>query len=160
MLSNDRFQYDSKVNHQLGGRRLLPWLSVVAAIAIGPVFILLGYAMGLVYGAAGLAYLVCCAAVVPLVTAIAGRMWFFSWQLAVASLTWAVIGDNLRLNSIHGREILSVAYGFWAIGTLLSSPLPIWLVLHPLKRRQRYIVGVAIAGVGLAILFGMARIVG
>jgi hypothetical protein len=160
MFEIKRFHYDFSVNRQLASRALLPWLSVVAAIAIGPVFIYMGYAMGLVYGAAGLAYLFCCAAIVPLVTAIAGRIWFFSWQLAVASLTCALIRDDLRLNSIHGREITSVAYGFWAFGTLLSSPLPIWLVLHPLKPRQRYVVGVAIVGVGLAIWFGITRIIG
>jgi len=57
MFEIKRFHYDFSVNRQLASRALLPWLSVVAAIAIGPVFIYMGYAMGLVYGAAGLAYL-------------------------------------------------------------------------------------------------------
>jgi hypothetical protein len=154
-----RVQYDCKVNRQFSSRALLPWLSVAAAIAIGPIFVCVGYAMRLVYGLAALAYFFCCAAIVPLITAIGGRIWFLSWQLAIVSLVAAVIEDNLRLNAIHGREIVSVAYGFWAIGAVLSSPLPIFLLLHPLKPRQRYIVGAGVAAVGLAIWFGMAKIV-
>jgi hypothetical protein len=136
------------------------WIILVAAIAIGPVFIKIGYAAGLVYGTAALAYFLCCLIVVPALTILGGRLKYFTWQLAIMSLTFAVIGDNLRLNAINRSEIPRVAFAFWAMGTLLSSPAPTYFLLRGLKPRQRYVAGIAIAALALALWVGLKRITG
>lgn len=143
------------------GQRLREWISLVAALAIGPAFLLIGYQIpGLIFGAAAGANIVLCAFVVPSLTLAAGRFKFLVWQVAVISIVLAVIGDNLRLNAIHRSQIPSLAYVFWAGGTLLSSPLPIYLLLRPLAPRQRYIVGITIGAAALALWFGLKRITG
>src|SRR5881296_2722705 len=150
-----------KVHAYLANVHLLNWMSVVAAIAIGPVFLSIGYAIpGLTFGTAAATYFLCCAIVVPLLTLVAGRLKFSTWQLAIVSFTFTVIGDNLRLGSMHRNEIVWVTYVFWAIGTLLSSPLPIYFLLRPLPRRRRYVFGIAIAAVGLALWLLLKRITG
>ena len=150
-----------KVHAYLTNVHLRDWMSVVAAIAIGPVFLSIGYATpGLIFGAAAAAYFLGCAIVVPLLTLVAGRLKFSTWQLAIVSFTFTVIGDNLRLGSMHRSEILRVAYVFWALGTLLSSPLPIYFLLRPLTWRRRYVFGIAIAAVALALWLGIKRITG
>jgi hypothetical protein len=142
------------------GERLREWITLVAAIAIGPAFLLIGYqSPGLVFQAAG-AYILVCAIVVPLLTLAAGPLKVPAWQLAIISITLAVIGDNLRMNAIHRSEIPSTAYVFWASGTLLSSPLPIYFVLRPLALRQRCVVGIIIGTISLALLLGIKRITG
>lgn len=129
------------------------------AIALGPLFLRAGYAIpGVVFGAAGGAYILCCLFVVPLLILGAGRLKFVIWQLATLSLSVAVIADNLRLNAIRRSDIGSVFYVFWALGTLLSSPLPIYFLLRPMPVRQRYIAGIAIAAAAVALWLGLKRI--
>ncbi|MBZ5722492.1 MAG: hypothetical protein LAO03_19295 [Acidobacteriia bacterium] len=143
------------------GERLREWISLVAAVAIGPASLLIGYKIpGLIFGAAAGAGILLYALVVPLLTLAAGRLKFLAWQLAIISVVLAVIGDNLRLNAIHRSEIPSVAYVFWVVGTLLSSPLPIYFLLKPLVPRQRYIVGITIGAVAFVLWFGLKRITG
>jgi hypothetical protein len=93
-------------------------------------------------------------------TLAADRLKFLAWQMAIVSIVLAVVGDNLRLNAIHRSEIPSVAFGFWAGGTLLSSPLPIYSLLKPLRSRQRYIVAILIVAIALALSLGLKRITG
>jgi hypothetical protein len=143
------------------GERLRVWISLVAAIAIGPVFLLIGsHIPGLVFRAAAGAYILLCAIAVPLLTLAAGRWKFLAWQFAIISIVLAVIGDNLRLNAIHRSEIPPTAYLLWASGTLLSSLLPMYFVLKPLALRQRCIVGIIIGAISLALWFGIKRISG
>jgi hypothetical protein len=143
------------------GERLREWISLIAAVAIGPAFLLIGYHIpGLIFRAAAEAYILLCAIIVPLLTLAAGRLKFVAWQLAVISIILAMVGDNLRLNANYRSEIPSLAYVFWAIGTLLSSPLPIYFLLKPLALRQRFIVGIIIGAIALALWFGIKRITG
>jgi hypothetical protein len=136
-------------------------VSLAAALAIGPAFLLAGHRIpGLMLGAAAGAYILICSVVVPLLTIAAGRLKFVVWQLAIISIAAAVVGDNLRLNAIHRSEIPSVAYVLWAGGTLLSSPLPVYFLLKPLAPRQRYIVSMLIGAVALALWLGLKRITG
>ena len=144
-----------------GDKRLREWITLSAAIAIGPASLLIGYQIpGLVFGAAAGASIFVCAIVVPLLTLAAGRLKFLAWQLAIISTVLAAIGDNLRLNAIHRSEVPSVAYVFWAGGTLLSSPLPIYFLLKPLVPRQRYVVGIIVGAVAYVLWFGLKRITG
>jgi len=139
------------------GNRLREWVSVAAAAAIGPVFVIVGYSTGVVFGAGAVALVLLCVFIVPVLTLAADRSKFLAWQLAIVSIVLAVVGDNLRLNTIHRSQVPSVAFGFWAGGTLLSSPLPIYFLLKPLRSRQRYIVAILILAIALALSLGLKR---
>jgi len=142
------------------GNRLREWVSVAAASAIGPVFVIVGYSTGLVFDAGAVALVLLCVLIVPVLTLAAGRLKFLAWQLAIVSIVLAAVGDNLRLNAIHRSEVPSVAFGFWAGGTLLSSPLPIYFLLKQLRSRQRYIVAILIVAGALGLSLGLKRIIG
>ena len=142
--------------------KLRDWISLVAAVAVGPASLKIGYAMGLIYAAAALEYFFFCAIVVPSLTFIArsDRFKIVTWPLAIASLTVTVIADDLRLGSMPRSEIVSVMYVFWTMGILLSSPLPIYLLLRPLQRRQQNIALIVIGAVALAMWIALKRITG
>ncbi len=143
------------------GEYLREWISLVAAIAIGPAFLLIGCQVpGLIFRAAAGAYILFCVIVVPLLIFAAGRWRFVVWQLAIISMVFAVIGDDVRVNAIFRSEIPSVAFVFWAGGNLLSSPLPAYFLLKPLAPRHRYIVGIIVGLVALALWLGIKRITG
>jgi len=127
------------------------WTAIVLAIAIGPAFLGIGYATGLVFRAAAGAYILCCVVVVPLLTVAGGRLKFLVWQLAIVSLSLTVVEDNLRLKAIHSGEIATLLCVLWSFGTLVSSPLPIYFLLRPMTARQRYIAGIVIAMAALAL---------
>jgi hypothetical protein len=142
-----------------GGNRVREYVSLLAATAIGPAFLLIGYRVhGLVFGAAAGAHTLVCVLAVPLLTVLAGRFKFLAWQLSIASITVAVVCDNLRLHAMHRTEIVPVAYVFWASGTLLSSPIPIYLFLKPLTGRRRNIACICIGAIAIALWFGMKSI--
>jgi hypothetical protein len=135
-------------------------ISLVAALAIGPLS-LVGYAIpGLIFGAAAAFYFLYCAVVPPLVILIADRLKFLVWQLAIASLTLTVVGDNLRQGRMPGNDVARIMFVFWTSGTLLSSPVPIYFLLRPLTWRQRGFSGAAIAVIALALWLGLKRIAG
>ena len=52
--------------------RALLWISLVAEVAIGPIFLAIGYSIGLIYAPAAIFYILCCAVVVPLFPHLAG----------------------------------------------------------------------------------------
>jgi hypothetical protein len=135
------------VKTPIQSERLREWLSLVAAIALGPAFLLVG---GQVPGS----YVIVCVLVVPLLTLAAGRLKFMAWQVAILSMTLTVIADNLRDNAIHGGEIPWTVYVFWAMGTLCSSPLPVHGMLRRLGPRKRYAAGVGIAAIALIDVVG------
>ncbi len=138
--------------------RLRDQTAIAAAVVWGPLFYYLIGSLGLVFGGAGIASFFCYAVIVPLVMLIADRLKFFVWQLAVASFSVTVIVDNIRLGAIYPSQIAGVLFGFWAIGTLLSSPLPIYFLLRPMASSQRYRYAIAIVAIGLALWFGIKKI--
>lgn len=131
-------------------QRLRQWLSIAGAVALGPLFTLVGYALHLIFAPAAYFYLACCIFAVPLLMIAAGRYRFLVWQLAVLSLALAVLGDNLRLHAIRYNQVPGLVFGFWAFGVLFSSPLPVYFLLRPLKGRRRYLAGILVAVVALA----------
>ncbi|MGA9389504.1 MAG: hypothetical protein WBV69_03570 [Candidatus Sulfotelmatobacter sp.] len=136
------------------------WVSLAAAVGLGPAFLLIGYQIpGLVFAASAGAWILLCAVVVTLLTAF-GRPKLLVWQVAVTSITLAVIGDNIQTNVVQRNEILSTAYVFWAGGTLLSSPLPIYLVLKPLAPSKRFIFAMVIGVIALTLWVGIKKITG
>lgn len=141
------------------GQRVREWGSLIAAAAIGPTFLLLGYHVpGLVFRTAAGADIFLCALIVPALVFVAGRRKFVAWQLAIISITLAVLGDNIRLNAIHHGEILEMAFVFWATGTLLSSPVPMYFLLKPLTPRWRILVSIMIGLIALSLWLGLKRI--
>jgi len=132
-------------------QRMRDWLSVAGAIAIGPAFQVTGYAGNFVFGAAAYFYFWVCACVIPLLVWSALRLRIAVWQIAVLSMALSVVGDNLRLHAIRGREMLQVGYGFWVLGTLLSSPFPLYLLLRPLPRGRKILAGIGALVVGWAL---------
>jgi hypothetical protein len=130
------------------------WISLCAAILIGPVLLGVGSAVpGLIYGAAAMYYFLCCAIIVPLLVVLADRLKAWAWQIAIGSLTLTVISDG-----IPRSQIASVTFVFWALGTLLSSPVPIYFLLRPSTPRQRYVYGIAIATTAIALWLGLKGI--
>src|SRR5579863_10179540 len=135
------------------------WTSVIAAIALGPGFLLTAYHLrGLMYGAAAGATILLWALVIPLLTISAGHFRFFVWQLSIISIVCTIVGDNLRLNAIHRSEVAALAFVFWAGGTLFSAPVPVYLFLRQMDIRQRYIWGVILALVALVLAVCIKRI--
>jgi hypothetical protein len=132
----------------------------VGAIAIGPMFLVAGYSLGLVFASAAIFYVICSVFAVPLFVVGSGRLRYLVWQLGVASLTLSVIGDDIRSHAILRSEIPRVAFVFWALGTLSSSPVPICFLLMPMTRRRRFVAGTVLAAVALALWIGIKRIAG
>jgi hypothetical protein len=135
-------------------------LALTLAIAQGPACMLIGYSMNLVYSAGAFFFFFWCALVVPFVIVVSTRSGLLTWQLAIASLTLSVIGDNLRVRAIDHREIVSVTFIFWAVGSLLSSPVPLFQLLRPMTPRNRLIVGCSTILAGGALWFAVKRITG
>jgi hypothetical protein len=138
------------------------WIGIVAAVANGPVSLKLGYALHLMYAVLPSGIFFSCLVAVPFLTLIARshRMKILTWQLAIASLTLTAIADNLRLGPVPRGEIITIAYVFWSMGILLSSPLPIYPLLRPLQRQQQKIAFIVIAAVALAMWVTFKRITG
>jgi hypothetical protein len=113
--------------------RLLEAVGILGSISFGPVFLYLGYKAGVMYGAAFYFALFACLAVIPVLSGMAGRFALLAWQLAAISFALtAVIDDGLK-----GRDGLQVGFWLWAFATIVSSPLPIWLLVEKFKERQQ-----------------------
>jgi hypothetical protein len=63
-------------------------------------------------------------------------------------------------DTMRPSEIAGVVFVLWVSGTLLSSPLPVYLLLRPMPSRKRYIASIAVAAAALALWFGMKKITG
>ncbi len=137
------------------------WACLGLSIALGPVFLEAAYAIpGLIFGAAAGFYVLVCLLVVPLIVLLAGRLKFVVWQLSIFSIIVAVILDDLSDHAVRHSEIPRVLFVFWVLGTLFSSPLPIYFFLKPMNWRARAIWGVSIVAAGIIIWLGMKRITG
>ncbi|MGA8274627.1 MAG: hypothetical protein WB919_23930, partial [Candidatus Sulfotelmatobacter sp.] len=115
-------------------KRWREWVSIFLAIAIGPAFLLIGNSIpGLIYRAAAGAYFLCCVLVVPIPIFIADRFKFLAWQLAIGSLALTLVEDNLKSHAMRLTDIKEIAgfvFALWIAGTLLSSPLPIYILVR------------------------------
>lgn len=133
--------------------------ALAAAAVLGPASMAIGYRVpGLLFGAAAGAYFVECGLVVPLVVLAAQRIRLFVWQIAVASLTLAVLVDNMRLMSVSSHEALSIVYLFWATGTVISLPVPLYVLVRPVSPPRKYAVAAAIIMVAVILWLGVIQI--
>jgi hypothetical protein len=124
--------------------RYIEWAALVACVLIGPVSLVVGYELMLI-GDLGVFFLAaCCAFAIPFLMLLAGRLKYFAWQAGVLSIVLSIIVDNVRLHAIYPLEALRVAYVFWASGTMLSSPVPIYFILKPMPVRDRVVACVLI----------------
>jgi hypothetical protein len=116
--------------------------------------------MHLIYGSAAVFFFLWCVLVLPWIIVLSRDFKIFIWQLAVVCLALTVIGDNLRIGAINSREFLRVAFVFWAVGSLLSSPVPIYALLRSMTPRNRLIFAFVIVLAGVALWLGVKRITG
>jgi len=137
------------------------WTGLVLAIAVGPVWLEAANAIpGLIFRAAAGFYILVCLLAVPLIVLLARRLKFIVWQISIVSLAGVIILDDLRSHAVFHSEIPGMLFVFWTIGTLFSSPLPIYFFLKPMNWRARAIWGVWIVTAGIVIWLGMRRITG
>ena len=135
-------------------------LAFVLAVVQGPLYALVSNRMNLVYGAAGAFFFLWCALVLPCVIGLSRNFRFIVWQLAVVSVILSGLGESLGLEPFKQRAMLKVIFVFWAVGSLLSSPVPIYTLLRPMTLRNRFIFGFGIILVGVALWLGVKRITG
>jgi hypothetical protein len=149
-----RPQEEAMDNLSVNGR-IREYGSILAAIGIGPLFLVIADRVGLLFRAAASGYMLVCVLVIPLLTVLARRFKFLAWQVSVASMAITVISDDLRIHAIHRTEIIPVGYVFWAFGTLLSSPLPVYFFLKPLHGRMRTITFICIVAIASGLWLGI-----
>jgi hypothetical protein len=143
--------------------RRTEWAGIVLAFAIGPVFSLIVIAIpDFMYPGI---YVACFVFVVQFVILVAGRLKFIAWQLAIVSSSLAFLADDLRIvakyhANMYPSEVLSVLFVMWGMGTLFSSPLPVYFLLRPMASKKRYVASISVAAAALALWFGMKRITG
>jgi len=75
--------------------RLRQWIILAAAIALGPI-LEIAMSKGLLNGAFALLVLIW-AIIVPLLTSVGGRLSFLVWQVAVLSITLAVLCLDFKI---------------------------------------------------------------
>ena len=135
-------------------------VGLVAAVSIGPLLQLLGNLYPALSFAGGALFLLVCAVVVPLIVMLSGRLRFVVWQIAIFSIIISTVTVDLRAQAMRASEIPSVTYVFWASGTVLSLPLPLFYMLRPLRLKQRFITGGAVLIVAGALWLGVRSITG
>ena len=140
--------------------RIRDGCAFVLAVVQGPLFILACDSMHLVYGAGAVFFVLWCALVLPWIILLSRNFRFVTWQEAVLSLALSAIGDNLRIGAIDRRELLKVLFVFWAVGNLLSSPVPTYVLLRSMTVRSRLIFGFAMVLAGVVLWLGVKRITG
>jgi hypothetical protein len=146
------------MNSWLASTRTQDWVCLIAAIGIGPVCLGIGNRIpGLIFGAAAGYVFLYYLFVIPVLTALGGRLKFIIWQVAVFSVLLSVIAEDLPM---HASEISSVAFVFWTSGTLLSLPVPAYFFLKPMTMLGRKIWAAVIVTAGIALSFALHRITG
>jgi hypothetical protein len=100
-------------------------LAVFVAILLGISFeyfsALAGYGAILVGGLYGIV-------IVPLVVLyLADQRKILVWQACILPFALAVVGENVLLGGLRGRTVFEPFFLFWVAGTVISSPLPIFL---------------------------------
>ena len=135
-------------------------LAFALAVAQGPLFALAIYSLHLIFGAAGIFFFLWCALIIPWIILLSSHFRFLTWQLAVVSVILSGLGASLGIEAIKQREMFKVGFVFWALASLLSSPVPIYTLLRPMMPRNRVTVGFLIVLAGIALWFGVKRITG
>jgi hypothetical protein len=128
---------------------------VVSALSGAGIVFLLNYAgPGAMYLLFGFQFLV-----VPLIVGISERIYLVTWQVCILTSVVCLMLAIWRVGGGEsGFELSKAAFVFWAMGTIISSPAPLrslWLRTD----KSRRVVFLTIAGVGLASLLILVRLV-
>jgi hypothetical protein len=130
-------------------------LIVAAGLAVG--FVYLTKLAGFAWIVVALPYAIL---VIPCVAIyVADEQKLLVWQVSVLTFVLCVLG-----NSIIGRGQMPwnvgvrVVFVFWALGTILSSPAPVYWFLRRRRGRTRYYAATIIAVVTIVLLLLVHRI--
>lgn len=130
-------------------------LIVAAGLAVG--FVHLTKLAGFAWIVVALPYAVL---VIPCVAIyVADEQKLLAWQVSVLTFVLCVLG-----NSIIGRGRMPwnvgvrVVFVFWALGTILSSPAPVYWFLRRRRGRTRFYAATIIAIVTIVLLLLVHRI--
>jgi ankyrin repeat protein len=125
-------------------------IAVLVAIGLGAVFayltMLAGPAWTLVEGAYGIA-------IIPLtIVYIADQRKLLVWQATIIPFAAYVVVANAHLGGLRPAEGVTVFLGFWAGGTVISSPVPAYYYVQRAKKRKYYRIELFFVGLAFFIL--------
>jgi Ankyrin repeats (3 copies) len=90
-------------------------------------------------------------AIIPFVISRADQRKLLVWQVCILSFTAALVARDSLSNP---KEALEVAFVFWIFGSLLSSPLPLFIYWQRVKERKfKWVRFFLIGGLYLAVIF-------
>lgn len=97
--------------------------------------------------------------VVPIIVGISERLYLVTWQVCIlASVVCLMLGIWRVGGGESSFELSKAAFVFWAVGTILSSPAPLWRLWLRTEKSKR-VVFLTIAGVGMASLLILVRLI-
>jgi len=96
--------------------------------------------------------------VIPLIAYVSDTQRFLVWQVGVCGLTGSLLMGIMHAGGVTKREILPVGFVFWATGTILSSPAPIYWFLIRVEKSKRILVFIPIALCILALWLSVKQI--
>ena len=119
-------------------------VAVLLGVAFGYFTMLAGFAGLLVGGFYGIL-------VVPLVVLfVADQRKILAWQACIISFALSIVVGNGLSGGLGSAEALTIFFGFWPIGTVISSPVPMFLYWKRTKGRPGHQVLWLFVGLGFA----------
>jgi hypothetical protein len=92
-------------------------------------------------------------AIIPLtVIYLADQRKLLVWQATVIPFAAYVVAANAHLGGLRPAEGLTVFFGFWAGGTVISSPVPAYYYLQRVRTQRHYRAELFFVGLGFFIL--------
>lgn len=125
-------------------------IAVLVASGLGATFayltMLAGPAWTLVGGAYGIV-------IIPLtIVYVADQKKLLVWQASIISFAAYVVAANAHLGGLRPTEGVTVFLGFWAGGTIISSPVPAYYYLQRAKKRKYYRIELFLVGLAFFIV--------
>lgn len=97
--------------------------------------------------------------VVPFIVGISERIYLATWQVCILTTVVCLLLGIWRVGGGEsGLELSKAAFVFWTVGTILSSPAPLWRLWLRTDKTKRFLF-LTIAGVGMASLLILVRLV-
>jgi hypothetical protein len=91
--------------------------------------------------------------VIPLVVAyVADKRKLVVWQACIIPFAIYILAENAFVGGIHWTEGLSIFLGFWAIGAVISSPVPAYFYLQGARKRRSYRVELFLVGLAFVVI--------
>lgn len=96
--------------------------------------------------------------IIPLIANIADHRKFVVWQVCILSSVLCTLGMIWRVDPSPKLELVKVGFVFWAMGTILSSPAPVYWFLLRFDKSRRIILLIPVA-VGVVVLFVLVKLI-